>query len=415
MKEVYFNNYCPKCVNYKSDDIESVCNECLTNSAREDSHKPIHFEQSFKVSKNKIIKPVFIKDYLYSYDCTDLNYNTAFKYFKERGDFLGQCSVVRNGNFVGRQLDWYYDSNAEFIVKVPRNSMHYASIGICGGLSELNNNFVKSGEWSPMYDILPFHMYDGINEWGVFANINVVPMDYGRNHTIPYSQKHYELSSLMLIRFILDNFRSAFEAVNYIQDHCSVFFPEALHNMGYEAHFMVADRRHTYVMEFVGNRTVVITEHPIMTNFHISNVIFNADGTVMTPETGDAMDVNGITKYGSGLERYNLIVNNYDSCGTAEGMKEMCNKLMYSQTYLSADKVSDPFWYTEYVGGNNTVSSPVEQLRATAERFSDIYTNRVRDDHTTWQSTHSVVYDLENKSLSVVVQEDGEELTFSLA
>lgn len=414
-KIVYFGKYCKNCVHENDDPIESVCHDCLNIPARENSHKPEYFEASTKNTKDVFKKPKFIKDYLYLFEPKNHDYDNAYRYFNSKRDaLLGGCSVVRNGNYVGRNLDWYYDNTAEFIVRVPSSSTHYSSIGICGGLSELSNEFVKSGEYSPLYDILPFQMYDGVNEHGLFAEINVVPTDYGENVGHCSSDSKYTVSSLMLIRFILDNFESAKNAVTFITKHCTIYFPQALHDMNYECHYMIADRKDTYILEFINNRSVAIkvNDHPYMTNFHISNVIFNPNGTVMTPENGDPA-INRITKYGSGLERYNLIVDNYDDCGTAAGMREMCNKLKYSQTYLSAEDVSDPFWYTEYVGGNNTVSSPVEQLRATAEHFAEVYENRIRGDHITWHSTHSVVYDLENLNMNVIVQEDVEELNFS--
>jgi hypothetical protein len=44
-KEVYFEDYCPKC-KYKNN-IESCdeCDECLDNCVNQDSHKPIRFEE----------------------------------------------------------------------------------------------------------------------------------------------------------------------------------------------------------------------------------------------------------------------------------------------------------------------------------------------------------------------------------
>lgn len=45
MKEVYFNEFCSKCVNRDTPDTEEPCNECLTFPAREDSHKPVMYEE----------------------------------------------------------------------------------------------------------------------------------------------------------------------------------------------------------------------------------------------------------------------------------------------------------------------------------------------------------------------------------
>lgn len=45
MKEVLFNEYCYKCKYKNVIDTEDPCDACLTCAAREDSHKPIMFEE----------------------------------------------------------------------------------------------------------------------------------------------------------------------------------------------------------------------------------------------------------------------------------------------------------------------------------------------------------------------------------
>jgi len=43
MKEVYFDQYCKDCANVTKSEEEDICNECLTECARPNSHKPINF------------------------------------------------------------------------------------------------------------------------------------------------------------------------------------------------------------------------------------------------------------------------------------------------------------------------------------------------------------------------------------
>ena len=47
-KEVYFNEYCKKCVNkdVSEDDPEGDCWECLESPVNIDSHKPINFKEA---------------------------------------------------------------------------------------------------------------------------------------------------------------------------------------------------------------------------------------------------------------------------------------------------------------------------------------------------------------------------------
>lgn len=43
MKEVYFYKYCSKCKNSDIPETEDPCNECLLESSREESRKPIKY------------------------------------------------------------------------------------------------------------------------------------------------------------------------------------------------------------------------------------------------------------------------------------------------------------------------------------------------------------------------------------
>lgn len=47
-KEVYFEDYCPKCKHYKELESCDECDECLDNGVNQDSHKPIRFEEEKK-------------------------------------------------------------------------------------------------------------------------------------------------------------------------------------------------------------------------------------------------------------------------------------------------------------------------------------------------------------------------------
>lgn len=45
-KEVYFNEYCEKCVNRNKEEYEDPCHECLNNPSNTYSHKPLYFKES---------------------------------------------------------------------------------------------------------------------------------------------------------------------------------------------------------------------------------------------------------------------------------------------------------------------------------------------------------------------------------
>lgn len=352
-----------------------------------------------------------VNDYLYNYTCTVLDYDYAADYFKsedvETPSF--SCSAAKSGDFFGRNFDWLYDDGVEFVVKTAAQNNYHATIGVAGRLPKLTKEFVESGYYDDVYKILPFMIADGINDSGVICCMNVVPMDYGETAgTISPDDNPIEICSLMLPRFVLDNFSSALEAVNYIRDHMSVYVPNKLHDMHYETHIMIADMHNAYAVEFINNQIEVIdiTNRPYMTNFHLYDVTFNVDGSVYTPETMDdahnAMITNGITQFGSGLERYNIIAANIVTSGSSAGMRELMDLLTYTNTYKRA---TTPFWYTEYVGGQNTVISTPDDFESVVDEYIGYYNDRQRGDGETWQTVHSAVYDIKNKTMTLREQE----------
>lgn len=368
------------------------------------------------------------KDYLYIVHYNALDYHYALNYYKRGGDFsIGGCSSIRNGNWYGRNLDWMYGERAEFVVYVPQIGLRNGSIGVAGGLSALTDSFVKSGEYSSLYKIVPFQMYDGVNEHGVFANMNVVPLDKGSNVTQPLGDTVDEICATMLVRYILDYFAAAKTAVEFIRDHVKVYFPEALHEMEYELHFMVGDEKNTYILEFVDNRTVIIdvseSSNSILagkqyiTNFYMDQVVLNSDGKVYTPETQteteNAIDTNKITPRGSGLERYNYIVEDYWKGSDKDGMRQILDNLKFTRTYSTSPSFASPIWYTEYVG-NLKVNSKPEEFVPLIQYWGEKFADRSRATEETWQTVHSSVYDIKERKLYLVTQEDGKELTFSL-
>ena len=197
-----------------------------------------------------------IKDYLYQLEYTTIDYNYAKEYFKNNYDVTpSACSSVRLDRFYGRNLDWTYNNNAEFIVKTKSLKNKYATLSVCTGIEKLSNEFVDSCEYSELYKIIPFYVDDGINEKGVFCNINIVPTDKGlTTETTPLIEQKEELNIRMIPRFILDNFSSAIEAITYIKNYVKLTAPKKLQEMGYEAHFMVGDETSTYCLEIVNNK-----------------------------------------------------------------------------------------------------------------------------------------------------------------
>lgn len=109
-----------------------------------------------------------------------------------------------------------------------------------------------------------------------------------------------------------------------------------------------------------------------MTNFYIDGVKFNDDGSVYTPatqdETHNAMITNNITKYGEGLERYNIINNAIHSIEDVSDMKDLMASIFFSHAYV--EEPDEDSWYTELVGARGlTCASSIDEYLPVMEIF----------------------------------------------
>ena len=46
LKEVYYSEYCNKCKHYEESEAEDSCHYCLEEPARNETHKPLNFEEA---------------------------------------------------------------------------------------------------------------------------------------------------------------------------------------------------------------------------------------------------------------------------------------------------------------------------------------------------------------------------------
>lgn len=430
-KVVDFDKYCHMCTHEFLDEVLDPCTECLEVPVREESSTPINFKQSETYNPkhpygyfDKITK---IHDYLYelTYEKDGLrdnrfDYGFASRYFTQRRDYdLGSCSSVRSGKWYGRNFDWTYDESVEFIIRNKATLKSYPSIGIAGGIPN-----IKLNEFDELYLILPFLTRDAMNSQGVVASMNVVPKDESVVTDAFYVGDDHltikkELCALMLVRFIVDNFSSAKKACEWLNKYALVYFPVSLHQRDYEIHLMVADSQGTYAIEFINGliKIIDISNKPFLTNFHIYGVHFNLSGTVKTPKTSDKkrnpVTVNNITPHGSGLERYNYLVRHYNDISNKEDMLRVLNDLKYTRAYSTSERPSNPYWFSEFVGGVLTLESDLSEYSSIVTAAGDLYLNRERDGKT-WHTVHSSIYDMDSKTLYLRTQEDDTEYEFKL-
>lgn len=363
-------------------------------------------------------------NYLYELEYSNLDYNYAKSYFNSRKVVFnpGACSSMKKDGFIGRYLDWYYSLLSEAIIHTSKMANRYASVGVAGGLEGLTQEFIESQEPSMLYKLLPFYLQDGINEKGLYCSMNVVPNDYGTTYgTIPSIELRESVCAIMLVRYILDNFATVSEAVDYLSNYVSVFMPKYLADNGYEVHFMLSDdtSSEAYILEFVNNQ-ISISRSNIMTNFFLHGVSFNSDGSVYTQadlsQGHSPITHNGITPYGSGLERFNRLNTLREGVEDLESMAEAMESVLYTNTY---NPDTTPFWFSEYVYPKfninlNTLPNDPTLVEVISLKERD-FENRVRGDGKTWQTTHGCIYDLVNKQIHIFVQEDTHNMfTFNL-
>lgn len=297
-----------------------------------------------------------ITDYLYYFDVDfDLDYAAAEQYVIDNTET--SCSVVRNGNYVGRNFDNLYNNIAEFVVSTKALKGRHASIGVATMLTDITNTEADSGEWDDLYEILPFCIMDGINDKGVFVEMNTVD---NNNEFVTEIDNDADLSvsTVMLGRYILDYANSAAHAIQLLGE-INIIPPMTEHAQ--ELHYMIADPNTTYEVEFVsdGNGGVEMVaiqlpdgnDHlPVATNFYLRDY-FVDDETIV----------------GYGENRYEYAVEHYNSCGTKQGMIDMMNGLHHTE------------WYNVTLGERNG---------------TQVHTR------------HSSIYDFQNRALTVFPQPD---------
>lgn len=350
-----------------------------------------------------------VEDYLYTihYNTSQLDYQYAIDYFLNNyyNIIFGGCSSLKKGNYFGRNYDWYYSNSVSFVVKKEASAERYASIGMAGGLQSLTKDIVESKEWKDIYKILPFFLLDGINEHGVTVSMNVVPVDQKGKTTGTHPELQGDnICMLMLPSYILDNFKTAQDAINWILNEGKIYAPYN-ETVQQELHFLIADKDNTFVVEFVNNSAVLIDNKNYITNFYLHGAEFSQDNKV---------DYNTVTPYGQGLERYNKIAEFYDSLNSQNDILNFMRTLNYTNSYNVEDLQN--WWKTEFVAPyqekgehfpNLTVTTPVDEFVSSGlvDLVEEKFNTRTRENESTWQTIHTSVYDIEKKQFLLLTQE----------
>lgn len=399
-------------------------------------NKAIDKEAKARLIADESIALTKLQDYLYMYEsiASDMSYEEAIKYFEEnfhnRENVLtatipyGACSSIRNGNFYGRNYDWYYNTNTTFVVYDKAQKDKYEFLGVAQ--SVLDEIDFDSETTIQKIRLIPYLILDGVNAHSVFCNTNVVPTgDLGITTGTHSDLEGDYICQIMLPKYVLDHFTNATDAVNWIRDEAKIFAPRNATTQ-LELHFMVGDPNHTYIVEFVHNEAVIFevtnSKQEVMTNFYRYGAIFDENGHV---------DFNSVTAYGSGLERYNILVDARDSVDSIASMRDCMNLVQYTKAYTEiytdpVAKIINPnTWKTEWAHdySDSTIlphpmdlhaNSPLSDYEYSGifDVLYNMYQNRSRETGTTWQTVHSSVYDIERKELYLKVQEENKQYHF---
>lgn len=341
----------------------------------------------------------------------------------DAGDMDFGCSSIRNGNLYGRNYDYYYTNSPSFLVKVKRNKDRFQSIGIANSLN-INEDDVIELEKQPLnqhlINIVPNFTLDGINENGVIANMNVVDYeDGGAPHTTtnPGAPKLYLYSS---VRYILDHAKDAKHAIQLLKS-CDLY---TLNRHANNIHLMIADPNETYIVELVrenGDENVSIRgllkkgKDQVMTNFYNNLAKSEIDATYPDDAT-IPVEKRKYNNNAHGTERYEFIQSRYDDCSSVEGMYNTLNSVRYGIMYNNPDYpdfASEDFTQDEiYRNPEGSASKAfTDYYKEIYEDTNDVLTNHKRDigrAMDVWITMHSSIYNIEEKTLRLNVQEDYE-------
>ena len=353
------------------------------------------------------------------------------------------CTAVRNGNFYGRNFDYYLSDIPSFIVRMParhdpdpkRNRL--ASIGVAAQ-DPIREDGVTNGQYTASYDTLPEVMYDGINECGVIMNVNVVPRyDCGELKADGTNPEGAPLHIAYLIRYVLDHATNATHAIELVRSR------NLVGNGGpdYLLHWMVADPEETYVVEIV-NSTVVARHMDIISNFNWNwdnGSGCPVDDAYAATHEGWGRDDYPVpysndvclatidryyTTHSDGLERFCIVREHYDEGATFDGMSNLLRRVQYTRL---ADTNNGPIWLSDFtvdpkMSIPKDVTNRYDRFRSNDPELVTFLTNKMSRSQDVfahkeenrklgldeWQTVHNTTYDIENRMFRIAVQEDYE-------
>lgn len=337
----------------------------------------------------------------------------------------GGCSEVRKGNYVVRNLDWYQLDEPVYIMRVGKTDKHLASIQVCGLDDKLTHESDIMHLTERDLNLKVGNAMDGMNSAGLYVGINVCPFgemsDTEGDGAIQYeaveggvNADKRPLSISYLLRLLLDQATSIEEAKKIIVG-TSWTDCDFMQKAGFQLHWLVGTKDASFVCEFIDSKPVFIdaaspnSADPgnIMTNF--SNYLFMK---------------GKYQNHGAGYERYEVLKSRYADSEGIEGAKDLARSVFYSKTYSLP--ISDPqFFWSEWP--SDLAPAPIamtwkdeskrqgaawENFLTSFEQESKNwdwrqlgYDKRGDNFRGAWYTTHSSIWNLEEKSLVLDIEE----------
>ncbi|MCQ2371951.1 MAG: linear amide C-N hydrolase [Akkermansia sp.] len=305
------------------------------------------------------------------------------------------CSSVVNGNFVGRNFDYFNTPAPYFMVWTDAGQDHYASLAMSFAPLD-KTNFIKSSQTAPD-DInhystpeqlarLTTMALDGVNEKGLCCTTHVVyptdanNTDRGTNPGAP------ELSLYMVCRYVLDHAATADEAIELLKKrNIRLMDP----NMVF--HWIIADRNHSYIVEVADDQLRYTDKKRVMTNLLHTKP--------------------ALTPHPMGYERMQILEEYYHEGTSVEGMYNLMRRVQYTRAY---DLNTKPYWYSEKTGfgpdgSEITMQTPRYDpaLRKTMEEEAAAVKVVTPENNPLmlWETTYGNVYDMDNKTMRIMMHE----------
>ena len=295
----------------------------------------------------------------------------------------------------GRNFDLIAGDAAGIIVRTTSKEGRYATIGMFGGMLWLNSDILDAGITDEdVKELIPHFMLDGINEKGVAMESNVVNTLDAGSFTLHTNPSQKEVPQYCLIRYVLDRASSADEAVEIMKSIDIIdTLPDiyGLHKSNYELHFLITDKDKSYVVEFDntkpdGEKMIIMPNEKISTNFylHLADIPNNV-----------------YADYSEGIERYHKLKDNISSVNSVDTMKTLMQSIRYTNTNRLDGE--NPINYSNY--REHIPEIIAEMKRNEAEITKILKDPKMNNPNHLWVTSHSVVYDLEKKTMSVAVYE----------